>query len=50
MSALVCVGLHAMMALDAGAHHVTAVEQWLYLCLACKLKSQNISCLNKPLL
>ena len=25
-----------MMALDAGAHHVTAVERWLYLSLACK--------------
>ncbi|KAL4451864.1 hypothetical protein ABPG75_007526 [Micractinium tetrahymenae] len=29
-------GLHAMMALRAGAHHVTAVERWLYLALACK--------------
>jgi predicted nicotinamide N-methyase len=27
-------GLHAMMALRAGAHHVTAVERWLYLALA----------------
>jgi hypothetical protein len=26
-------GLHAMMALRAGAHHVTAVERWLYLAL-----------------
>lgn len=25
-----------MMALRAGAHHVTAVERWLYLSLACK--------------
>ena len=25
-----------MMALDAGAYHVTAVERWLYLSLACK--------------
>ncbi len=33
---LTCVGLHAMAALDAGAHHVTAVERWLYLSLACK--------------
>ncbi|KAK9825810.1 hypothetical protein WJX74_009582 [Apatococcus lobatus] len=29
-------GLHAMMALRAGAHHVTAAERWLYLSLACK--------------
>ena len=29
-------GLHAMMALRAGAHYVTAVERWLYLALACK--------------
>ena len=29
-------GLHAMTALDAGAHHVTAVERWLYLSLTCK--------------
>lgn len=29
-------GLHAMLALRAGAHHVTAVERWLYLALACK--------------
>ena len=29
-------GLHAMMALRAGAHHVTATERWLYLALACK--------------
>lgn len=29
-------GLHAMTALRAGAHHVTAVERWLYLALACK--------------
>ena len=29
-------GLHAMMTLRAGAHHVTAVERWLYLSLACK--------------
>ena len=29
-------GLHAMAALDAGAHHVTAVERWLYLSLTCK--------------
>ena len=29
-------GLHAMVALDAGAHHVTAVDRWLYLSLACK--------------
>ena len=29
-------GLHAMMALRAGAHHITAVERWLYLSLACK--------------
>lgn len=25
-----------MAALDAGAHHVTAVERWLYLSLTCK--------------
>ena len=25
-----------MTAMDAGAHHVTAVERWLYLSLACK--------------
>ena len=25
-----------MTALQAGAHHVTAVERWLYLSLACK--------------
>ena len=25
-----------MVALDAGAHHVTSVERWLYLSLACK--------------
>ena len=25
-----------MVAMDAGAHHVTAVERWLYLSLACK--------------
>ena len=25
-----------MTALDAGAHHVTAVERWLYLSLTCK--------------
>ena len=25
-----------MMALRAGAHHVTAVERWLYLALLCK--------------
>ena len=31
-----CAGLHAMTAMDAGAHHVTAVERWLYLSLACK--------------
>ncbi|KAL3131069.1 hypothetical protein ABBQ38_000384 [Trebouxia sp. C0009 RCD-2024] len=30
------LGLHAMAALDAGAHHVTAVERWLYLSLTCK--------------
>ncbi|KAK9815442.1 hypothetical protein WJX72_003717 [[Myrmecia] bisecta] len=29
-------GLHAMMALRAGAYHVTAAERWLYLSLACK--------------
>ena len=29
-------GLHAMMALRAGAVHVTAVERWLYLALAAK--------------
>ena len=29
-------GLHAMMALRAGALHVTAAERWLYLALACK--------------
>ena len=29
-------GLHAMLALRAGALHVTAVERWLYLALACK--------------
>lgn len=29
-------GLHAMLALRAGAHHVTAAERWLYLALACK--------------
>lgn len=33
-----CVGLHAVMALDASAYHVTAVERWLYLSLACKLQ------------
>lgn len=25
-----------MVAMDAGAHHVSAVERWLYLSLACK--------------
>ena len=29
-------GLHAMMALRAGAKHVTAVDRWLYMALACK--------------
>lgn len=29
-------GLHAMMALRAGADHVTAVDRWLYMALACK--------------
>lgn len=29
-------GLHAALALGAGARHVTAVERWLYLALACK--------------
>ncbi len=29
-------GLHGMMALRAGAHHVTAVERWLYPALASK--------------
>ncbi len=29
-------GLHAMMALRAGADHVTAVERWLYMASACK--------------
>ena len=32
----VCTGLLAMTALRAGAFHVTAVERWLYLSLACK--------------
>ena len=31
-----CAGLHAMMALRAGAEHVTAVDRWLYMALACK--------------
>ena len=29
-------GLHAMMALKAGARHVTAVDRWLYMALACR--------------
>lgn len=29
-------GLHALMAVRAGARHVTAVERWLYLSLAAK--------------
>lgn len=29
-------GLAPMLALRAGAHHVTAVERWLYLALTCK--------------
>lgn len=32
----VWAGLHAMMALRAGAEHVTAVDRWLYMALACK--------------
>ena len=31
-----CTGLLAMTALRAGAFHVTAVDRWLYLSLACK--------------
>lgn len=39
-------GLHAMMALRAGAHHVTAVERWLYLALASKecLAANKVGC------
>ena len=29
-------GLHALMALRAGAKHVTAVDRWLYMASACK--------------
>ncbi|BDA48465.1 Protein arginine N-methyltransferase 7 [Coccomyxa sp. Obi] len=38
-------GLHAMMALRAGAEHVTAVDRWLYMALACKesLVANNFS-------
>ena len=31
-----CAGLHALMALRAGAKHVTAVDRWLYMASACK--------------
>ena len=36
MTAELAPGLLAMSALQAGAYHVTAVERWLYLSLACK--------------
>ncbi len=44
----VAAGLHAMMALRAGACHVTAVDRWLYMALACKesLVSLSESCLQ----
>ena len=38
LESVVCApaGLHTMMALRAGAKHVTAVDRWLYMALACK--------------
>jgi protein arginine N-methyltransferase 7 len=37
-------GLHAMMALKAGARHVTAVDRWLYMALACKETLVRMRC------
>ena len=41
--------LAPMLALRAGAHHVTAVERWLYLALACKeaLAANQVSQLER---
>ena len=43
-------GLHAMMALRAGARHVTAVDRWLYMALACKESLVRLSELPLPAL
>ena len=37
-------GLHAMMALKAGARHVTAVDRWLYMALACRESLVRATC------
>ena len=38
-------GMHALMALEAGARHVTCTERWLYLATSCKevLKANGIA-------
>ncbi len=39
-----------MMALRAGARHVTAVDRWLYMALACKESLVRISWSQLPIL